>query len=205
MGSEEKSKTPLTDIVDDIVSDARDGALTLGEILDDLGDRSYGPLFFLLGLVILTPIGMVPGVPIVIGAVLIILAGQFVFGLRHPWMPARLRRLSVSTEKAENARRKVAPFLRFVDRFVDERLLWVVSKPLRIFAAVSIIFLSLTLIPLEFIPFGVAVPGAAITAFGLAIVARDGLVMLVALGFVIGTVYLVAMAWSMFMAAITGS
>ena len=40
------TKTPLADIVDDMVADARGGELTLGDVLDDLGDRSYGPLFF---------------------------------------------------------------------------------------------------------------------------------------------------------------
>ncbi len=188
----EPSKTPLTDIIDDIVDDAEDGELTLGHILDDLNDRSYGPLFFVLGLIILLPIGAIPGVPIVIGAVLIILAAQFVFGLRHPWMPERFRHLSVSEEKARDARQKVAPFLRFIDRIVDTRLTWIVSKPLRIFAALSIIFLSLTMVPLEVIPFGVAAPGAAVVAFGLAITARDGLLMLIALGFVGGTLYLLA-------------
>ena len=184
------SKTPLTDLIDEIVADAENGALTLGAILDDLRDRSYGPLFFVLGLIILLPIGAIPGVPIVIGVILIILSAQFVFGLHHPWMPDRFRHLSVSEEKAKDARRRVGPTLRFLDHLVDERLSWVVSKPLRIFAALSIMFLSLTMIPLEIVPFGVAVPGAAIAAFGLAITARDGLVMLIALGFVGGTIYL---------------
>lgn len=191
------SKTPLADIIDDIVADAKDGALTLGDVLDDLGDRSYGPLFFILGLIILLPIGAIPGVPIVLGAVLIILAVQFVLGLKHPWMPDRFRRLSISEDKARNAQRRVRPFLRFVDRFVDARVLWIVSRPMRIFAAAAIILLSIAMIPLEIIPFGVAVPGAAITAFGLAIVARDGLVMLIALGFVGGTCWLCASVWSM--------
>lgn len=191
------SKTPLTDIIDDMVADARDGTLTLGDVLDDLGDRSYGPLFFILGLIIMLPIGAIPGVPIIIGAVLIILAAQFVFGLKHPWMPSRFRALSITQEKAQDARRRVRPFLGFVDRFIDERALWIVSRPMRIFAASSIIFLSLTMIPLEFIPFGVAVPGAAITAFGLAIVARDGLLMMIALGFVAGTGWLLAAFFEM--------
>lgn len=193
----EPSKTPLADIIDDIVADAKDGALTLGDILDDLGDRSYGPLFFILGLIILLPIGAIPGVPIILGAVLIILAVQFVLGLRHPWMPARFRALSVSEQKARDTQRRVRPFLRFVDRFVDARLLWIVSRPMRVLAAAAIILLSLAMVPLEIIPFGVAVPGAAITAFGLAIVARDGLVMLIALGFVGGTCWLCVSVWSM--------
>ena len=195
--STEPSKTPLTDIIDDVVADAKDGALTLGDILDELGDRSYGPLFFILGLIILLPIGAIPGVPIVLGAVLIILAVQFVLGLRHPWMPGRFRRLSISEEKARNAQRRVRPFLRFVDRFVDARVLWIVSRPMRIFAATAIILLSLAMVPLEIIPFGVAVPGAAVMAFGLAIVARDGLVMLIALGFVVATCWLCFSVWSM--------
>jgi hypothetical protein len=191
------SDSPCLDIVDDIVADARDGALTLGDILDDLGDRSYGPLFFLIGLTILLPIGAIPGVPIVLGAVLIILAIQFVFGLKHPWMPDRFRSLSVTAEKACAARNRVRPFLNFVDRFVDTRIVWIVSRPMRVFAAVSIVLLSLAMIPLEFVPFGVAAPAAAVAAFGLAIVARDGLLMMIALGFVGGTGWLLASAWSM--------
>ncbi len=192
------SKTPLTDIIDDVVADAKEGALTLGDVLDDLGDRSYGPLFFILGLIILLPIGAVPGVPIILGVVLIILAIQFVLGLKHPWMPARFRRLSISEKKARDAERRVRPFLRFIDRFVDARILWIVSRPMRVFAASSIILLSLAMVPLEIVPFGVAVPAAAIAAFGLAIVARDGLVMLIALGFVGGTGWLIVRVWSMF-------
>ncbi len=192
------SKTPLTDIIDDIVADAKDGELTLGDVLDDLGDRSYGPLFFVLGLIIMLPIGAIPGVPIVLGAVLIILAVQFVLGLKHPWMPSRFRRLSISEKKARYTETRVRPFLGFVDRFVDARVLWIVSRPMRVFAAVSIIVLSLAMAPLEIVPFGVAVPAAAITAFGLAIVARDGLLMLIALGFVGGTGWLCVSVWSMF-------
>ena len=197
----QSSKTPLTDIVDDMVADATGGTLTLGDVLDDLGDRSYGPLFFVFGLIIMTPIGAVPGVPIVIGAILIILAVQFVFGLRHPWMPSRFRQLSISEEKARDTERRARPFLQFVDRFVDARLLWFVSRPMRVFAATSIMLLSLTMIPLEIIPFGVAVPAAAITAFGLAIVARDGLLMVIALGFVGGTAWLCVSAWAMIFGA----
>lgn len=191
------SKTPLSDIVDDMVADARGGELTLGDVLDDLGDRSYGPLFFILGLIILLPIGAIPGVPIVLGAVLVILAVQFVIGMRHPWMPSRFRRLAISETKAQDARTRARPILRFIDRFVDARMAWIVSRPMRVFAAAAIIFLSLTMIPLEFIPFGVAVPAAAIAAFGLAIVARDGLVMMIALAFVGGTGWLMASAWAM--------
>lgn len=196
-GESAPSSSPLTDIIDAVVADAKDGALTLGDILDDLGDRSYGPLFFILGLIIVLPIGAIPGVPIILGAVLIILAVQFVFGLKHLWMPARFRRLSISEEKAREMERRARPFLRFVDRFVDARLLWIVSRPMRIFAAASIILLSLTMIPLEFVPFGVAAPGAAIAAFGLSIVARDGLLMIVALGFVAATIWLCVSALSM--------
>ncbi len=191
------SKTPLSDIVDDMVADAKGGELTLGDVLDDLGDRSYGPLFFVFGLIIMLPIGAVPGVPIVLGFVMIILAVQFVVGMHHPWMPSRFRRLAISEKKARDARRRARPILRFIDRFVDARMAWIVSRPMRVFAAAAIILLSLAMIPLEFIPFGVAVPAAAIAAFGLAIVARDGLVMLIALAFVGGTGWLMTSAWAM--------
>lgn len=198
------SKTPLIDIIDDIIADAREGSLFLGNVLDDLGDRSYGPLFFLLGLIIVTPIGAIPGVPIIIGAVLIILAFQFIFGLRHPWMPERFRHLSVREEKIVTTRRKIGPVLELIDKIVDERMSWAVSRPFRVFAAIAIIGLSITMVPLEFVPFGVAAPGAAIAAFGLAIVARDGLLMLVASGFVATTIFLLVQFAAMIARAFSG-
>lgn len=179
--TEPGTKTPLGDLLDDIVAEARSGPLTLGGVLDDLGDRSYGPLFFIIGVIIMLPIGAVPGVPIILGAVLIILAVQFVIGLTHPWMPARLRALSLTEQKAREVRRRIGGVLAFFDRFIDERARWAVSRGMRVFFAVAIILLSLTMIPLEFIPFGVAAPGAAIAAFGLAIVARDGVLAMIAL------------------------
>lgn len=57
-------------------------------------------------------------------------------------------------------------------------------------AATSAI-LSLTLPALEIIPFAAAAPGAAITAFGLALVAHDGVLALFGYGAALVALYLV--------------
>jgi hypothetical protein len=47
-------------------------------------------------------------------------------------------------------------------------------------ATVLVSVLAAVLIPLELVPFAVALPGAAIALIGVALIARDGLLMLLA-------------------------
>lgn len=63
---------------------------------------------------------------------------------------------------------------------VTERLEWATGGAARYAAAVLVTLLSLALIPLELVPFAVAIPGVAISVIGLALMARDGALMLLA-------------------------
>ncbi|HAE25867.1 MAG TPA: hypothetical protein DCG58_01800, partial [Hyphomonas adhaerens] len=61
---------------------------------------------------------------------------------------------------------------------ITERLTWATDKIATYGAALAVSLLSLLMIPLELVPFAVAAPGTAIVLFGLALVARDGALML---------------------------
>ena len=70
---------------------------------------------------------------------------------------------------------------RWMDRWFHGRLKRLTGPPFDRIAAAMCILLCFTVPLLEFIPFASTAPMAAIAAFGLALLARDGALMLVAM------------------------
>ncbi|UYV11463.1 MAG: exopolysaccharide biosynthesis protein [Phycisphaera sp.] len=185
----------LTDLINDLDEQIDgDASLAVSDILDAFGSRSFGPLLALPGLIGLTPLGAVPGAPAIIAAFVILVAGQHLFGRDHPWLPQKLTGRSVSKERWDKARDKARPWARRVDILLKPRLRWLTGSIMeRVISLVSIA-LAVSMFPLGFIPFAVAAPAGAILFFGLALSARDGVAVVVALLATGGTAY---MLWTM--------
>ncbi|GGY44324.1 exopolysaccharide biosynthesis protein [Parvularcula lutaonensis] len=182
-----------TEPLEDILEEARessDGEKTsVGELVDAFGAQSLGPVLILFGLLALfPPIGAVPGVPILLGAALVLYSVQFIAGATRIWLPKRLREVSFEREKIENAKTKMQPWLRRIDRLFTERLTVLVGPTSARLVGVAALLHALLMIPLEFIS-AVALPGAALTFSGVALTARDGLMMLVGWAITAAAVY----------------
>ncbi|WP_430403553.1 exopolysaccharide biosynthesis protein [Hyphomonas sp.] len=174
---------PLEDLLDTATENTPGDKVSVGDLLDMWEDRTFGPVFTLLGLlVVLPPLGAVPGLPLIVGLVLVLFAFQMMVGSTHPWVPQFIEDVSVSKKKMRKAHKKAHGVLYAIDSWVTRRLSWVTSQPARQVASGIVMVLALTLIPLEMVPFAVGIPGLAITTIGLAILARDGVLMLLALG-----------------------
>ncbi|HSJ79451.1 MAG TPA: exopolysaccharide biosynthesis protein, partial [Erythrobacter sp.] len=50
--------------------------VTIGNILDAIGDRSYGPALLIPALIEITPIGAIPGVPSFLALFIVLVAVQ---------------------------------------------------------------------------------------------------------------------------------
>ena len=178
------SEHALEDVVDEAIESAHGGAeIHLKDLLDDFGTRSFGPILVIVSLVIISPVGSIPGLPIALGAVVVLLAVQIVFGRDHPWIPERMRKIGFSREKAEEARDRWHGWLEKIDALIRPRMQWATGGWAEWIAAFCLVFLSATMIPLELVPFAVTLPGVAMLFFGIGFTARDGLMML--LGFLI--------------------
>ena len=170
---------PLESVLDKAIEDCGQDKVTVGALLDMFGDRSFGPVIMLLGLLVtVPPLGGIPGLPIIVGSIILLFSLQIVFGARHIWIPDFVEKQGIECSKLEDAKGRVKPWLERIDRMITERLTWATGKIATYAAAVSVSILSLLMIPLELVPFAVAAPGAAIVLFGLALVARDGALML---------------------------
>lgn len=172
---------PLEDVLDKAADAAEGDQVKIADILDLYGDRSFGPILLLLGLIaVIPPMGAIPGVPAAVGVVIILFSVQMLLGRKHVWLPGFIADRSIKKDKIRKAHEKSESVLSAIDHMVTERLEWATGGTARYVAAVLVTLLSLALIPLELVPFAVAIPGVAISVIGLALMARDGALMLLA-------------------------
>ena len=107
----------LEQLLDRISKAAREkGPVSVNDILNVLGRRSFGPVLLAAGLVTLAPlIGDIPGVPTIIGAVVFLIAMQLLLDRKHFWLPYWLLRRSVERDRLC----KAIEWMRFLARFID--------------------------------------------------------------------------------------
>ncbi|MCO8121916.1 exopolysaccharide biosynthesis protein [Stieleria sp. TO1_6] len=187
------SDSPMESMLERVDSLSQDQSrVSFGEALDAAGQRSFAPVLLLIGLIMLAPgPADIPGVPVVLGVLVIIVAVQILFKREHVWVPDWIEKREIKSERLHRMIRWLQTPAEWFDRITRRRFPWLVEH-----AGVSIIAIACIIIAaatpiLEFVPFSANVAGAAIAAFGLALIAKDGLLAGVALAFSLATIGLV--------------
>lgn len=174
-----KKLADLLDEFDEEVSDQETAEVR--DLIEAFGSRAFGPLLAAPALILLTPVGGIPLVPGVLAAFIVLISSQHLIGRSTPWLPARLADRGIDRERWDRARDRVRPWLRRVDRVVKPRLEWLAGPPMDHVISVLAVLLAVSMVPLGFIPFAVAVPAFAVLLLGVALSARDGLLVLLGL------------------------
>lgn len=179
--AEPEEVTDLQQLLDRIQdSTPRNGRISLEAILETLGRRSFGPIILTAGLFTLSPIGDIPGTPTIIAFLVLLVSVQLLAHRPYFWLPRWLLRRSVGEASLEKSLKWLRPPARFIDRFLKERLTFFASHLGNYLVAVTCTLIALAMPPMEFVPFSATGAGAALTLFGLALIAHDGLLALVA-------------------------
>ncbi len=156
--------------------------VSVDAIMDAIGQRSFGPVLLLIGLIVLAPIiGDIPGVPTLCALMVMTISVQLLLHREHFWLPKWVLTRSVGTPKLLKAVRLARKPARFVDRLVKPRLTLLIRGyvPTRC-VALSSMAIALMMPLMEFIPFSANLAGAVLTLFGLALISRDGVLALFA-------------------------
>jgi hypothetical protein len=154
--------------------------VSVGDVVEKFGARSYAPLLIVPALVGISPVGGIPGVPTFLAVIIFLFAVQMVFGRSHLWLPGIIENRAIKGEKVEKSAEKLRRPAKWIDALFNERLKPLAGKKAARVAAVIVVLLCIAVPPLELLPFAVMLPMAVIAAFGIALLVRDGLIMLLA-------------------------
>ncbi|CAN5288056.1 exopolysaccharide biosynthesis protein [soil metagenome] len=167
---------------------AQGGRVTLGGMMDAVGRRSFGPLLLLAGLIAVSPLSGIPGMPTTVATIVALVAGQLLFRRDHFWIPQWVEHRAISEKNLFKALRFLRKPARFVDRFLRPRLEFLTRHTGTYVVAVLCLLVAATMPPLEPLPFAASIAGAALAIFGLALVAHDGVLVLIGLAFTLATI-----------------
>lgn len=155
--------------------------VTVGAMLEVVGQKSFGPLLVLAGAIAFSPLSGIPGVPTLVALLVLLTAGQLLCGRKHFWFPQWLRSRSFSRKHYEKVLAKARPVARVIDRLFRPRLTLLTRRAGGYLIAIVCFCIAAAMPPMELLPFAATSAGAALTAFGLALIAHDGVMTLVAL------------------------
>ncbi len=178
-GKEPESVEDVIGELDDLA--AKGDSVCVADVLDDFGKRSFGPFIMLPALLELTPVGAIPGIPTFLASVIALVAVQLLLGKEHVWLPGFVQNRAVESKKLHKGITKLRGTARWLDEHSRDRLEPLTKGIWIRLAALAIIILCVTVPPLEVVPFASSAPMLAIATIGLALIVRDGLVMLAAL------------------------
>jgi hypothetical protein len=183
----------LSQVLDEIAASVRDDAtpqtLTLSEVIDAFGRRSYGPLLLVIGLFAISPATAIPGLTWLAAALTLIVAGQMALGLHRIWLPRGALQAQLPRDAVLGGIEKSRGVANRIDGLLQPRLTFLSGPPFVNLVALLCVGAALITFPLGVIPFAPLAPGLAVVFFGLGMVARDGLWLL------LGTVFLSGAIW----------
>ena len=156
-------------------------SVSVEDVVGSFGKRTFGPVIMVPALLELSPVGAIPGVPTFLAVTIAILAAQKMFGREHLWLPGWIGHRCVSSDKLRKSTKKLRPIAAFMDRHFHGRLKSLTHAPFSRIAAGMVILLCATVPFLEVLPFASSGPMLAIAMFGLAVLVRDGALMVGAL------------------------
>ena len=167
---------PLSQRLAQIVKETNDERLSFTELAAQLDSRAWGGLLFIFAAINVLPLP--PGTSVFFAIPLMIVSVQMVLGRSSPWFPARIDRRGVKKTELERLIAKITGLEARIERVLKPRMASLTAPAAtRLIGVVCFLLAILAAIP---IPLFHMAPAAAILLFGLALIYRDGVVVIVA-------------------------
>lgn len=174
----------------DIMKILGGGAITMGDLVEKLGDRSFTLVILLLSLPNALPLPGIPGVSTVTGLPILFMATQILLGRKKIWLPKSWMQKRFSCERMARIVAKALPMILWFEKFLHPRLMVLTeSVGQRVLALLMIIMAFILILP---VLGGNFFPGFAIFLLALALLEEDGVLALFGILFSLVSLYLMA-------------
>jgi hypothetical protein len=172
--------TNLRTMMRSLVLNTEGEDVTVAELLQAIGRRAHGPVFLLLGFIAVSPLTIIPGANWFVATVILVFALQVVFGFRHPWLPKGVTEFKFKRDHLVQGVAAGERYAHMIDALVKPRLTFLTEPPFIQVVALICVLAALISFPLGLVPLGPLLPSLTVLLFGLALTARDGVVLLLA-------------------------
>ncbi len=161
-------------MLDDLVEAFPDESVSVGELLDRLDARANGVVLLVLALPMCIP--NVPGISTIFGVLMLAPALQLLLGQRRMWVPRRLREARIDCSAMRRTFHAATPVLRRLEYLIKPRWSRLTRFPATILVGLQALVMALILI----LPIlgGNWPPGIIVALSALALLQRDGMLML---------------------------
>lgn len=147
--------------------------IRLRDLLDELGDRAFGPTLLICALPEALPLP-IAGISALVAMPLMLVSGQLVLGFQRPWLPDQILDQSFKREHCEQVIGAAIPFLEKLEHFVEPRWSFLTTPEAE--RGVGAMVLVLSVIIALPIPFGNMLPAIVIVLICLGLIEKDGLI-----------------------------
>jgi len=160
-------------------------AVSIADILQALHERGFGFVLLVFAAPMALPVPVPPGINILLASPLVLLTAQQALGRQTIWLPAQLKRKSLSREKFNGVMNAVIPWLRRLEILFRPRLAFVTQGIFSHVIGIMGLIMALTVcIP---VPLTNTVPSLGIALMAIGVIMRDGAAVLA--GAAIGTAW----------------
>ena len=163
------ARPPTSELLADLLGHQAPERVTLGWLVEGLGDRSFGVVLLVLGL-----LGLLPGVSAVAGVLLTVPAVQMILARRGAAFPRRVAARRFEAERLARVVRRVVPVLRFLERFIRPRWATPFEATKRVVGGVVLLLAASLLAP---VPLSNIPPALAIGLIAFAYLEEDGVLL----------------------------
>lgn len=158
-----------------------DGKVRLRALLRAAGRQSFGPMLLVPGLIAFSPLSGIPGVPTLIGSMVLLITGQLLIGRKCFWLPRFVLNLGFSRGRFIETMRLMRKLGVIIDQVIKPRYVFLTRNIFVYLIAVVCLLLSLIAPVLEVLPFSATAVGLILCLFGIALIAEDGVLVVIAL------------------------
>lgn len=170
----------LMSILKRVENAAGDETMSVGEIVDLVGQVSFAPLLIVPAIALVSPLSGIPLFSSTMGLIIFLVSFQMLLRRENLWLPRWVLRMRASRRRVRSVFERLHPFVRWLDRRTETRLTVFTHQPLVIIPQILCVLSGMLLPVLEIVPFSSSMIGLSVALLGIGIFARDGVLLVLA-------------------------
>jgi hypothetical protein len=155
--------------------------VAFAKLLDGFGEAAFPPCLLLPALMMVSPLSGIPLFSSFCALTIALIAAQGAWGRRRIWLPEFIAKREIAGEKLQKAAKSLQPVVRISAKITKPRLGFLTRSAVRRVIYGAVMLLAACVPVLELVPFASSLIGFVVAVIAIALLTRDGVVLLIGL------------------------